>query len=233
MSAKEEAIAACDNCFLASLLGKEFKVGWLAGNEFKVGWLAGNLHETGVGSKINDEGLFFWADTGYGYDDRPCWAWESRPYFKGLLHAFHEELASVLCEDFPFPDYRISTLASEYQAIKMILGKITINGEAILSMSRQLIMFDVYRMVYVPVVNPSNVTCFLDALRSPGGGITVRLYSEMSRHTVGKYPFCSKVLTGNTSEDVFDLLVCLFDLIDVPYLPYIPNSGGMPSAYGK
>ena len=233
MSAKEEAIAACDNCFLASLLGKEFKVGWLAGNEFKVGWLAGNLCETGVGSKISDEGLFFWADTGYGYDDRPCWAWESRPYFKGLLHAFHEELASVLCEYFPFPDYRISTLASEYQAIKMILGKITINGKAILSMSRQLIMFDVYRMVYVPVVNPNNVTCFLDALRSLGGGITVRLYSEMSRHTVGKYPFCSKVLTGNTSEDVFDLLVCLFDLIDVPYLPYIPNSGGMPSAYGK
>lgn len=225
MSPKEKAIAACDNCFLASLLGKEFKVGWLAGN----------LYETGIGSKISDEGLFFWADTGYGYDDRPCWAWESRPYFKGLLHAFHEELASVLCEDFPFPDYyRFSTLASEYQAIKMILGKIAINGEAILSMSRQLIMFDVYRMVYVPVVNPSNVTCFLDALRSRGGGITVRLYSEMSRHTVGEYPFCSKVLTGNTFEDVFDLLVCLFDLIDVPYLPYIPNSGcDMPRAYGR
>lgn len=166
MSAKEKAIEVCGAMPIARHINDD---------RFSVGWYTDRLYETGIGSKISDEGLFFWADTGYGYDDRPCWAWESRPYFKGLLHAFHEELASVLCEGlsvlcegFPFPDYRISTLASEYQVIKMILGKIAINGEAILSTSRQLIMFDVYQMVYVPVVNPNNVTCFFGCAQVSG-----------------------------------------------------------------
>lgn len=87
MNAKEKAIAVCDATLIARHIDDDV---------FKVGWYTDRLYETGVGSRVDDEGLFFWADTGYGDCDNPCWAWENKPYSKGLMHAFHKELASVL-----------------------------------------------------------------------------------------------------------------------------------------
>lgn len=62
MSAKEKAIEVCGAVPIARHINDD---------RFSVGWYTDRLYETGVGSKVDDEGLFFWADTGYGDCDHP------------------------------------------------------------------------------------------------------------------------------------------------------------------
>lgn len=54
MSAKEKAIEVCGAVPIARHINDD---------RFSVGWYMDRLYETGVGSKVDDEGLFFWADT--------------------------------------------------------------------------------------------------------------------------------------------------------------------------
>lgn len=189
MSAKENAIEICGAVPIARHINDD---------RFSVGWYTDRLYETGVGSKVDDEGLFFWADTGYGDCDHPRWEWENRPYSRGLMHAFHAELAAVLCEGIPLQEIRFSTPESELQVLGQMFGRVTINGQALLSGTGN---------TYVPVSNPRMAICLeADKLAK---GITVRL-----RNNAGGV--VCKVLTGEISDDMYDLLIGLFDMIDAP-----------------
>lgn len=192
MSAKENAIEICGAVPIARHINDD---------RFSVGWYTDRLYETGVGSKVDDEGLFFWADTGYGDCDNPCWEWENKPYAEGLMHAFHKEVSSVLCEGIPFADTRFSSPTQEFEVFKQLFGRITINGQAVLNNLGDcgfggVVSF--YRSVDVPRV----VVC-LDIANSH----MVRLYDDANK----RY---SKELTCNLSEDMDDLLVGMFDMID-------------------
>lgn len=76
---------------------------------------------------------FFWADTGYGDCDNPCWEWENKPYAEGLMRAFHKEVSSVLCEGLPLADARFSSPTQEFEVFKQLFGRITINRRAVLN----------------------------------------------------------------------------------------------------
>lgn len=195
MNAKEKAIAACDAALIARHIDDD---------AFKVGWFTDRLYETGVGSRVDDEGLFFWADTGYDDCDNPCWAWKNKPYSKGLMHAFHEELASVLSEGIPVQEINFPTPKSELQVISQLFGRVIING--------QIVLNSLGDAEYVSVGNP-HVAVGPDFVTRHGDFI-VRLHNSVG----GPY---SKVLTGNLSEDMYDLLVGLFDIIDAPVLSTI------------
>lgn len=190
MSAKESAIEICSAVPIARHINDD---------RFSVGWYTDRLYETGVGSKVGDEGLFFWADTGYGDCDNPCWEWENKPYSKGLLHAFHVELAAVLCEGIPLQETRFSTPESELQVLGQMFGRVTINGQALLSGTGG--------NTYVPVSNPRMAICLENYKLAKG--ITVRL-----RNIAGITFY--KVLTGEICDDMYDLLIDLFDMIDTP-----------------
>lgn len=194
MSAKEKAIEVCGAMPIARHINDDrFSVGW---------YYTDRLYETGVGSKVDDEGLFFWADTGYGDCDNPCWEWENRPYAKGLMHAFHAELAAVLSEGIPLQETRFPTPESELQVLGQMFGRVTINGQALLSGTGG--------NTYVPVSNPRMAIC-LEAVKAVKltKGIMVRL-----RNNAGGVVY--KVLTGEISDDLYDLLIGLFDMIDAP-----------------
>ena len=190
MSAKESAIEIYSAVPIARHINDD---------RFSVGWYTDRLYETGVGSKVDDEGLFFWADTGYGDCDNPCWEWENKPYSKGLLHAFHAELAAVLCEGIPLQETRFSTPESELQVLGQMFGRVTINGQALLSGTGG--------NTYVPVSNPRMAICLENYKLAKG--ITVRL-----RNIAGITFY--KVLTGEICDDMYDLLIDLFAMIDTP-----------------
>lgn len=190
MSAKEGAIEICSALPIARHISDD---------RFSVGWYTDRLYETGVGFKVDDEGLFFWADTGYGDCDNLCWAWESKPYSKGLLHAFHAELAAVLCEGIPLQETRFPTPESELQVLGQMFGRVTVNGQALLSGTGG--------NTYVPVSNLRMAICLEDYKLAKG--ITVRL-----RNIAGIAFY--KVLTGEICDDMYDLLIDLFDMIDTP-----------------
>lgn len=190
MNAKEKAIAVCDATLIARHIDDD---------AFKVGWYTDRLYETGVGSRVDDEGLFFWADTGYGDCDNPCWAWENKPYSKGLMHAFHKELASVLSKGIPVQKINFPTPESELQVISQLFGRVTVNGQALLSGTGG--------NTYVSVSNPRMAICLEDYKLAKG--ITVRL-----RNIAGITFY--KVLTGEICDDMYDLLIDLFDMIDTP-----------------
>ena len=192
MSAKDKAIEVCGAMPIARHINDDrFSVGW---------YYMDRLYETGVGSKVDDEGLFFWADTGYGDCDHPRWEWENRPYAKGLMHAFHAELAAVLSEGIPLQEIRFPTPESELQVLGQLFGGVTINGHALLR--------GIGGYTYVPVSNPRMAIC-LEADKFAGGilGWTVRL-----RNNAGGV--VCKVLTGEICDDMYDLLIGLFDMID-------------------
>ena len=199
MSAKEKAIEVCGATPIARHINDDrFSVGWYMDRLYETGV---GLYETGVGSKVDDEGLFFWADTGYGDCDNPCWEWEDRPYAKGLMHAFHRELAAVLCGGIPLQVTRFSTPGCELQVLGQMFDRVTINGHALLRGTGGY--------TYVPVSNPRMAIC-LEADKLAGGlGWTVRL-----RNNAGGV--VCKVLTGEICDDLYDLLIGLFDMIDTP-----------------
>lgn len=195
MNAKEKAIEVCGAVPIARHINDD---------RFSVGWYTDRLYETGVGSKVDDEGLFFWADTGYGDCDYPRWAWENRPYAEGLMHAFHKEVSSVLCEGLPLADARFSSPTQELEVFKQLFGRITINGQAVLKSLGDCGFggaYGFYRSVNVP-----HVTVCLDIANSH----LVRLYDLYDRANKGY----SRELTCDLSEDMYDLLVGLFDMID-------------------
>lgn len=212
MSAKEKAIEVCGAMPIARHIND---------GRFSVGWYTDRLYETGVDSKVDDEGLFFWADT--GYDDR--WEWENRPYSRGLMHAFHQELAAVLCEGIPLQEISFSTPESELQVLRQMFSRVTINGQALLSgtggntyvpVGYTHMPVDNPRMAicletYVPVSNP-RMAIYLEAVKAIKftNGIMVRL-----RNNAGRVVY--KVLTGEICDDMYDLLIGLFDMIDLGY----------------
>lgn len=71
MSAKENAIEICGAVPIARHINDD---------RFSVGWYTDRLYETGVGSKVDDEGLFFWADTDMVIVITPAESGENRPY---------------------------------------------------------------------------------------------------------------------------------------------------------
>lgn len=112
------------------------------------------------------------------------------------MHAFHAELAAVLSEGIPLQETRFSTPESELQVLGQMFGRVTINGQALLSGTGN---------TYVPVSNPRMAICLeADKLAK---GITVRL-----RNNAGGV--VCKVLTGEICDDMYDLLIGLFDMID-------------------
>lgn len=187
MDAKEKAIAACEYCPIATNIGRAFNFGWYTNQPCEVC----------VYSEVNEDGLFLWADTGYGDCDHPCREWENRPYSRGLMHAFHQELAAVLSEGIPLQVIRFSTPGCEFQVLGQMFDRVTINGHALLRGTGGY--------TYVPVSNPRMAICLeADKLAK---GITVRL-----RNNAGGV--VCKVLTGEICDDMYDLLIGLFDMID-------------------
>lgn len=115
------------------------------------------------------------------------------------MRAFHAELAAVLCEGIPLQEIRFPTPESELQVIGQLFGGVTINGQALLS--------GIGHYTYVPVSNPRMAIC-LEASKLGGlPGWTVRL-----RNNAGGV--VCKVLTGEICDDMYDLLIGLFDMID-------------------
>lgn len=195
-SAKEKAIEVCGAAPIAKYVNDD---------RFTVGWYRDNLYETSAGSKVDDEGLFFWADTGYGDCDSPCWEWENRPYAEGLLHAFHQELASVLSEGIPVQGNDFPTPEGEFQAISRLFGRVTINGQALFNIT------GVASGAFLVSVVNTHLTFCLDAIVNGRNGITVRWYGNSDKGY-------SKELMGNLSDDMYDLLVGVFDMIDTQAL---------------
>lgn len=190
MDAKEKAIEVCGAVPIARHINDDrFSVGWYTDDR---------LYMTGVGSKVDDEGLFFWADTGYGDCDYPRWEWENRPYAKGLMHAFHAELAAVLSEGIPLQVTRFSTPECELHVLEQMFGRVIING--------QVLLRGIGNNTYVLVSNP-RMAFWLEANKL-AKGITVRLCNNAGG-VVYK-------LTGEICDDMYDLLIGLFDMIDAP-----------------
>ena len=198
MNAKEKAIEACGAMPIARHIDED---------RFTVGWYTDRLYETGVGSKVDDEGLFFWADTGYGDCDHPRWEWESRPYSRGLMHAFHQGLAAVLSEGIPVQEDDFYSLESEFQTISQLLGRITINGQA---------LFNIAGGTYGTLVSVrgAHLAFCWDAFTNAHNGLTVRWYGNADKGYLQE-------LTGHLNDDMYDLLVGIFDVIDAQVLSMV------------
>ena len=190
MDAKEKAIAACENCLISRNIGRVFKIGWCTNV----------IREDGVGSTVYEDGLYVWADTGYGDTDRPCWEWENRPYLNGLKNAFHKELAAILSESIPFGEAEYVTPENEYYALSNLLGRVTVDGKLLVNN-----VSDTYRnaslLTYTPVNNPATVVYV-----NVENGSTIKLSCGSETY--------SKVMTGHMSDDMFELLIAFFDMID-------------------
>lgn len=196
MSAKEKAIEVCGAVPIARHVNDA---------RVTVGWYTDKLYETAVGSRVKDEGLFFWADTGYGDCNHPCWAWENRPYSKGLMHAFHQELAAVLSEGIPVQEIDFPTPESEFQAVRQLLGRVTINGQALFITNAE----DAAGALVS--VGGAHLSFLWNARANDRNGITVSWYSNADK-------VYHRELTGNICDDMYDLLVGIFDMIDAKAL---------------
>lgn len=188
MDAKEQAVENCENCPIAKHVY----------DIFSIGYLTNSLHETQVASKVDEDGLYVGAETGYGDFDKPCWDWSNRPYFRGLKNAFHKELAAVLAEGLPIQELDY-TPGNEYQVISQLLGCLTVNGKPLFISNGTD-----YNKVYTLMSNPSKVI-YMD-ITNRRDGLTVYLHSGIASYF--------KTLTGRIPDDMFEILIALFDMID-------------------
>ena len=205
MDAKDKAIADCAYCPIATNIGRAFNLGWYINQ----------LYEVRVYSEVNEDGLFLWANNGYGATKYPRWKWENKPYFAGLLHAFHQELAAILVETIPVEQATFTILGNEFQVINDLLLRVTVNSATefkkvgVATSSKKC-----YTLASNMIAHHNHpmAALYFD-------GSTVRVYNGVSNGFTaqpGNVPVNSHKLTGNLLDDLFDVLIDMFDIIDVP-----------------
>lgn len=205
MDAKDKAIADCAYCPIATTIDRAFNFGWYTSQPCEVC----------VYFDVNEDGLFLWANNGYGDTKYPRWEWENKPYFEGLLHALHQELAAILVEIIPVEQTTYTNLGDEFQVIKNLLLHVTVNGSA--EFKRVGIATSpkkCYTLASNMIAHHNHPMAALDF-----DGSTVRVYNGVSNGFTaqpGNVPVSSHKLTGNLSDDLFDVLIDMFDIIDVP-----------------
>jgi hypothetical protein len=206
MDAKEKAIAACEYCPIATNIGRAFNFGWYTNQPCEVC----------VYSEVNEDGLFLWANNGFGDTRYPCWGWDNKPYSEGLLHAFHKEIADILAEGVPVEKTSYDNhLGEEFQVISNLLTRVTVNGKAAFKK--------------VGVENPtkkcytlaSNMVAHRNHPMAALGfdGSTVSVYGGESNGFTAypsNVPVSSHKLTGKLPDDLFDVLTDMLDIVDVP-----------------
>ena len=205
MNAKEQAIENCENCPIAANIGRAFKIGWYANKSYEVC----------VYSEVNEDDLFLWANNGYGETKYPRWGWENKPYFEGLLHAFHQELAAILVEIITVEQATYTNLGEEFLAIKNLLSRVTVNSTpefkrvGVVNSPKKC-----YTLASNMTAHHNHTMAALDF-----DGFTVRVYNGVSNGFMaqpGNVPASSHKLTGNLSDDLLDVLTDMFGIIDVP-----------------
>lgn len=204
MDAKEKAVAACEYCPIATNIGRAFNFGWYINQPCEVC----------VYSEVNEDGLFLWANNGFGDTRYPRWGWENKPYSEGLLHAFHQELANILVEGIPVEKTSYDNLEEEFQVISDLLPRVTVNGKVeFKSVGVATSTKKCYTFASNKIARRNYPMVALDF-----DGSTVRVYNGVSNGFTaqpGNVPVSSHKLTGELPDDLFDVLVDMLDILDV------------------
>lgn len=203
MNAKKQAVEDCKNCLVAGHINGSFKIGLCPFNM---------RSECSIISKVDESGLYVTVNSIEG-DWLPIWGWENRPYSKGLKHAFHKSVASVITWNTP-PGVTIyyPTRQSEFAAISDLIRTVIVNGKFI---------FESFGnndscVYYKPVNNPNMI------IRMTFDGSTkarIDAVDKLYRVRTDKPVFYEK-LRGPMDEgsymleDLINVLTDMFDMVD-------------------